>query len=89
VSAAVPLFAGAAVGLAELAFTLLGRVGEPRVPLLRRLAWPMCVGLGGIVVSALVLLVASFHVGRSVGVTILGTAAAVAAVALLARGWRR
>jgi hypothetical protein len=89
VSAAVPVLAGAAVGLAELAFTLLGRAAEPSVSLPRRLVWPLCVGVGGIVVSALVLLAANPHVGRSVGITILGTTAGVGAVALLARVWRR
>ena len=88
-SVALPLLAGGLLALAELLFSASQPAGEPGPEPLRRVAWAACVGLGGIVASALVLLAATTHVGRSLPMTIAGTAAAVSAVALLSRARRR
>lgn len=67
----VPLLAGGLLAIAELAFSR-GRV-----------AWSAIVGLGGVVVGAIVLAAAEPNVGRSVPLTLAGTAAAVGALAIV------
>lgn len=49
----------------------------------RDLAWLGSVAIGAVVVSAVVQLAATVAVGRSVGITVAGMAAAVAAIGLL------
>jgi hypothetical protein len=88
-SAAVPLIAGAALGLSELGFSFLQAAGNPRLGMLRRLAWSAAAGIGGVIAAALVLLAATAQVARSLPTTIAGTVAAVAVVAVLSRAWRR
>jgi predicted phage tail protein len=88
-TAAVPLTAGALLALAELGFSFGPQAEEARAGILPRLAWAAAAGLGGTVVSALVLLAATAHVARSLGVTVAGTAAAVIVVAMLSQAWRR
>jgi hypothetical protein len=88
-SNAVPLIAGAMLGVAEFAFAVLQRGGEPAPGLLTRIAGAAAVGLGGVLVSALVLLAATPNVGRSLPLTIVGTLAGLGAIGLLSRPWRR
>ena len=85
-SSGVPFIAGAALALAELAFSFLQPVGERG---LRRLAWAAAAGFAGVLVSALVLLAATPNVGRSLVLTIVGTAAALIVIGLLSRLWMR
>ena len=86
---AVPLIAGGLLALAELCFAI-GLPGEPPASrVLGRLAWALGAGVAGTVVSSLVLLAATAHVRRSLLMTVAGTAAAVIAVALISRAWRR
>jgi Na+-translocating ferredoxin:NAD+ oxidoreductase RnfA subunit len=79
----VPLVAGGLLALAEICFAIGQREGVRH-----HLFWALGSGLGGVVVSALVLLVATAGVRRSLPMTVAGTAAAVIAVALLSRAWR-
>jgi hypothetical protein len=88
-TAVVPLVAGGLLALAELGFSSGPGPEEPHASILPRLAWAAAAGLGGTVVSALVLLAATAHVARSLGVTVAGTAAAVIVVAMLSQAWRR
>jgi FtsH-binding integral membrane protein len=67
----VPLLAGALLTITELVFSG------------RRMVWSMGAGLGGIFVAAIVLAVAQAHAGRSVLLTLAGTAAAVGALGLV------
>jgi hypothetical protein len=85
-SSGVPFIAGAALALAELAFSLFQPVGERG---LRRLVWAAAAGFGGVLVSALVLLAATPDVGRSLLLTVVGTLAALVVVGLLSRLWMR
>ena len=87
-TAAVPLIAGGLLALAELGFSFGRGAKEPHAGILATLAWAAGAGLGGIVVSALVLLAATAPVARSLGVTVAGTAAAVIVVVTLSRAWR-
>ena len=84
----VPLIAGGVLALAELAFSFRSRDEDQRAGTLGQLAWAAAAGLGGIFVAALVLLIATANVARSVPMTLIGTAAAVTVVALLGRAWR-
>jgi hypothetical protein len=88
-SSATPLIAGALLALAELLFSVLQPAGEPAPGPLRRIASGVAEGLGGVLVSALVLLAATPHVGRSLLLTIVGTLAGLLAISLLSRPWRR
>lgn len=85
----VPLIAGGLLALAELAFSLGQQDEDSRFGVLGRLVWAAGAGLGGIVVSALVLLAATANVARSLPITVGGTAAAVIGVALLSRAAKR
>lgn len=85
----VPLIAGGLLALAELAFSLGQRDHDSRHGSLGWLAWAAGAGLGGIVVSALVLLAATPNVARSLPLTVGGTAAAVIVVAVLSRAAKR
>ncbi|HEY2652261.1 MAG TPA: hypothetical protein VGI50_10095 [Solirubrobacteraceae bacterium] len=85
-SSDVPFIAGAALALAELAFSLFQPGARPGLQLL---AWAAAAGLGGVLVSALVLLAATPGVGRSLVLTVVGTLAALVVVALLSRLWMR
>ncbi len=80
----VPLLAGGLLALAEARFSVRRPAGDP---LPARAAWIAAVGLGGVSASAVVLIAASPHVGRSVWLTAAGTAAAVLVVAVLGRVW--
>jgi hypothetical protein len=84
-SSSVPLIAGGLLALAELAFSALQPAGEPGPGLLRRLVSAAAAGLGGVCVSALVLLAAMPHVGRSLLLTIGGTLAALVVIGTLSR----
>jgi hypothetical protein len=88
-SISIPLIAGGLLALTELAFSAM----QPGVDFTsgwpERIAESVSAGLGGVLVSALVLLAATPHVGRSLLLTIAGTLAALAAVALLSRTSRR
>lgn len=88
-SSSVPLIAGSALFLAELAFSVLQPASDPKPGALQRIVWAAAAGLGGVVVAALVLLAATPHVGRSLLVTVAGTVAALIAVGLLSRLWSR
>jgi hypothetical protein len=88
-SAFVPLLAGGLLALAELAFSFGQPDEDPGPRVIRRLTWAAGAGVGGILVSALVLLAATVGVARSVPMTVGGTAAAVIVVALLSRAVRR
>lgn len=88
-SSALPLIAGGMLALAELVFSALQPAGESAPGPLRRIAWAIAAGLGGVLVSSLVLLAATPHVGRSLPLTVAGTLAALAAIWLLGRPWRR
>lgn len=88
-SAVVPPIAGALLALAELAFSLLQPASEPPLGLGQRIVWAAAAGFGGVLVSALVLLAAAPHVGRSLLLTIGGTLAGLVAVGLLSRLWMR
>lgn len=82
----VPLIAGGLLALAEVGFSFGKRhEQDSRSRLLGRVAWAATAGLGGIFVSALVLIAASADVARSVLMTVGGTAAAVIVVAVLSR----
>jgi hypothetical protein len=85
-TAATPLLAGTLLALAELGFAFALRSGAPASEVLVR---AICAGLGGVVVSALVLLAATPHVPRSLPMTIGGTATALVVVVVLSRAWRR
>lgn len=84
-NSSVALIAGGLLALAELAFSALQPPGEPGVGLLRRLVLAAAAGLGGVCVSALVLLASTPHVGRSLLLTIGGTLAAVVVIGTLSR----
>ena len=86
---AVPFIAGGALALAELAFSVFQPAGEPGPGAFRRLVWAVAAGLGGVLVSAIVLLAATPHVPRSLLVTIVGTLAGLAVIWLLSRLWSR
>lgn len=88
-SSVTPLVAGAVLALAELAFSVLQPAGEPAPGPLLRIASAVAAGLGGVLVSAFVLLAATPHVGRSLLLTIVGTLAGLLAIGLLSRPWRR
>lgn len=88
-SSVVPLIAGAALALSELAFSVLRGGGEPTPGALTQITAAVAAGLGGVLVSALVLLAATPHVGRSLPLTVAGTLAGLAAISLLSRPWRR
>ena len=88
-SAATPLIAGGVLAVAELVFSLLRREGDPKPAALHRIVCAAGAAAGAVVVSALVLLAATAHVGRSLPMTIAGTAAAVIAVVLLSRVWNQ
>jgi hypothetical protein len=78
---AIPLLAAGLLISAEIMFSALRRGAKPPSaggP--QRIAWLAGLGLGAIGVSALVLLAATVPVGRSVAITIIGTAAAVSVV---------
>jgi hypothetical protein len=81
---AVPLLAGGLLALAEALFSVRQSAGDPTSA---RVAWIAAVGLGGVFASAVVLIAAAPHVGRSVWLTAAGTAAAVLVVAVLGRAW--
>ena len=72
----IPAIAAALLVGGELTF-------GPRRALGRQLGWLGAAALGAIASSSLVLLGARVAVGRSVGLTVAGMAAAVAAIALL------
>ena len=80
-----PLVAGGVFVAAEGVFIAAARGAEPKPEALRGIAWLVTAGLGAIAVSALVLVVATAPVGRSLLVTIIGTVSAVAVVRLLTR----
>jgi hypothetical protein len=84
-STGVPFIAGAALALAELAFSLFQPGAGPG----RRLLWAAAAGFGGVFVSALVLLAATPNVGRSLVLTVAGTLAALVVIGLLSRLWMR
>jgi hypothetical protein len=66
-----PLVAGALLAIGELVFSR------------GRIVWSAAAGLGGVLAAAIVLAVAQAHVGRSVILTLGGTATAVAALGLV------
>jgi hypothetical protein len=78
-----PLVAGGVFVAAEGVFLAAERGTEPKPEARREIAWLVAAGLGAIAVSALVLVVATAPVGRSLLVTIIGTVSAVAVVGLL------
>ena len=80
-----PLVAGGVFVAAEGVFLAAGRGTEPKPEALRGIGWLVTAGLGAIAVSALVLVVATAPVGRSLLVTIIGTVAAVGVVGILTR----
>ncbi len=80
-----PLVAGGVFVAAEGVFLAAARGAEPKPEALRGIAWLVAAGLGAIAVSALVLVIATVPIGRSLLVTIIGTIAAVSVVALLTR----
>jgi hypothetical protein len=80
-----PLVAGGVFVAAEGVFLAAARGAEPKPEALRGVTWLVSAGLGAIAVSALVLVIATVPVGRSLLVTIIGTIAAVSVVALLTR----
>lgn len=80
-----PLVAGAVFVAAEGVFLAAARGTEPKPEARRGIAWLVTAGLGAIAVSALVLVVATAPVGRSLLATIIGTVAAVGVVGLLTR----
>jgi len=84
-SAAVtaPLVAGGLFVAAEGVFIAAARGAVPKPEPARALAWLTASGLGAIACSALVLVLATVAIGRSLLITIVGTAAAVGVVALL------
>jgi peptidoglycan/LPS O-acetylase OafA/YrhL len=82
-TATTPLLAGGVLVCAEGVFLAIARRRTERPERQRRLGWLVGVGLGGIAVSAVVLLAASFDVGRSLAMTIAGTLAGVGVIALL------
>jgi len=84
-----PLAAGGLLTLAEFAFSFGKRDVDSGNGLLGVLARAVAAGLGGITVSALVLLAATANVARTLPMTVAGTAAAVIVVALLSRVARR
>jgi len=82
----VPIVAAALIAAAELAYSALE---PPLVPAplgvrLRRVARSLAIVAGGGAVAALVLVAAVTDVGDSVGLRLIGLAAAVAAVGLIA-----
>ena len=88
-SSLVPFIAGGALALAELAFSVFEPAGKSGVGGFRRLVWAAAAGLGGVLVSALVLLAAMPHVGRSLLLTVAGTLAGLVVIGLLSRLWSR
>ena len=85
----VPLLAGGLLALTELAFSFGIRDEDQRSGALARLAWAAAAGVGGIFVSALVLLVATANVALSVQMNVVGTGDDVIVVYVLSREWRR
>jgi hypothetical protein len=75
-----PLVAAALMSCGEAVFLA---IEGGRAYVGRRILWLAGTALGSITVSAIVLVVATIHLGRSVATTIVGTVAAVAVVALL------
>jgi hypothetical protein len=88
-SSSVPFIAGGALALAELAFAVFQPADKRRLGLLRRIGWAAAAGVGGVFVSAVVLLAATPHVGRSLLLTIAGTLAGLVVIGSLSRSWRR
>jgi FtsH-binding integral membrane protein len=80
-----PLVAGGVFVAAEGVFLAAARGTEPKSDARRGIAWLVTAGLGAIAVSALVLVIATAPVERSLLVTIIGTVAAVGVVGLLTR----
>jgi hypothetical protein len=80
-----PLVAGGLFTAAEGVFLAATRGTVPKPEPTRSVAWLATVALGAIAVSALVLVIATVPIGRSLLATIVGTAAAVGLVALLSR----
>jgi hypothetical protein len=82
----VPLVAAALIVAAELGYSALEPPLVPAPPgiRLRRAARSLALVAGGVAVSALVLFAAVADVGDSAGLRLIGLAAAVAAVGLLA-----
>jgi hypothetical protein len=80
-----PLVAGGLLTASEGVFLAAARGTVPKPEPARAAAWLATVALGAIAVSALVLVIATVPLGRSLLATIAGTAAAVGVVALLSR----
>jgi hypothetical protein len=82
----VPLVAAALIVAAELGYSALEPPLVPATPgiRLRRAARSLALVSGGVAVSALVLFVSVANVGDAAGLRLIGLAAAVAAVGLLA-----
>ncbi len=80
-----PLVAGGLFVAGEGVFLAAARGAVPKADPSRAAGWLTAAGLGAIASSALVLLLATVAIGRSLLVTIVGTAAAVGVVALLSR----
>ena len=78
-----PLVAGGLFVAAEGVFLAAGRGAVPKPDPSRAATWLTAAGLGAIATSALVLLLATVAIGRSLLVTIVGTVAAVIVVAML------
>lgn len=83
-----PVYAGAFLTIAELAYwsvELRGRAQDSERLTERRAALVVVLGLLGVACGGLVLAATSLDIGRGVGVDLLGAAAAVAALVLVAR----
>ena len=76
-----PLLAGGLLLCGELGYSIADR--GPRPP--HFFAWLAGLASAGVIVSSVVLLVATIGVGRSAAMTFAGTAAAVVAVSVLSR----
>jgi FtsH-binding integral membrane protein len=76
-----PLLGGGLLVCGEVGYAIANR--GPREP--HFLTWLAAIAAAGVIVSSIVLLVATIGVGRSAAMTFAGTAAAVVAVSLLSR----